>query len=219
MYQITTNILLCVLYLLVLSIWPLNIYVHQNWDFWNAKIYHLDEQCFPPAPTPSCRPIKAKMYGWVQLTGQKQFRVAFGKIVRFNRQSRWSTYWLPQPWLPDFSMYKLPNMGKYTKYGKIYQMTKNYQMAIKYVGISTLSIPRPSKIYPNWYFWHENIPSGNPGCNSGCSKKSGDCPLRPLSCPVCAKRNHCSGRPGRRRTDGARSEKSVVLRSFSPLSW
>jgi hypothetical protein len=28
--------------------------------------------------------------------------------------------------------------------------------------ISTFSIPRPSKIYPNWYLWFENIPSGNP---------------------------------------------------------
>jgi hypothetical protein len=26
----------------------------------------------------------------------------------------------------------------------------------------TSSIARPSKIYPNWYFWFENIPSGNP---------------------------------------------------------
>jgi hypothetical protein len=31
-------------------------------------------------------------------------------------------------------------------------------MAIKYVPISTLS-----KIYPNWNFWFENKPSGNPG--------------------------------------------------------
>jgi hypothetical protein len=27
-----------------------------------------------------------------------------------------------------------------------------YQMAIKYVHIPTFSIPRPSKIYTNWYF-------------------------------------------------------------------
>jgi hypothetical protein len=26
--------------------------------------------------------------------------------------------------------------------------------------ISTSSIARPSKIYPNWYFWFENKPSG-----------------------------------------------------------
>jgi hypothetical protein len=26
----------------------------------------------------------------------------------------------------------------------------------------TFSIPRSSKIYPNWYFWFENILSGNP---------------------------------------------------------
>jgi hypothetical protein len=37
-------------------------------------------------------------------------------------------------------------------------------MAVKYSkwpnNIPT--IPRPSKIYPNWEFWSENIPSGNP---------------------------------------------------------
>jgi hypothetical protein len=26
----------------------------------------------------------------------------------------------------------------------------------------TFSILKPSKIYPNWDFWFENIPSGNP---------------------------------------------------------
>jgi hypothetical protein len=25
------------------------------------------------------------------------------------------------------------------------------------------SIARPSEIYPNWDFWYENKPSGNPG--------------------------------------------------------
>jgi hypothetical protein len=41
-----------------------------------------------------------------------------------------------------------------------------YQMAVVHSkspkNITTFSIPRPSKIYPNWYFWFENIPSGNP---------------------------------------------------------
>jgi hypothetical protein len=59
--------------------------------------------------------------------------------------------------------------------GKIYQMTTNYtklphiminghkisQMIIK--KIKTFSIPRPSNIYPNWDFWFEYKPSGNPG--------------------------------------------------------
>jgi hypothetical protein len=26
----------------------------------------------------------------------------------------------------------------------------------------TFSIPKPCKIYPNWAFWFENKPSGNP---------------------------------------------------------
>jgi hypothetical protein len=29
-------------------------------------------------------------------------------------------------------------------------------------NVPTLSIPRPSKIYPKWDFWFENKPSGNP---------------------------------------------------------
>jgi hypothetical protein len=35
-------------------------------------------------------------------------------------------------------------------------------MAINYLHIPTSSVARPSKIYPNWDFWFENIPSGNP---------------------------------------------------------
>jgi hypothetical protein len=34
-------------------------------------------------------------------------------------------------------------------------------MVIKY--IPRFSKARPSKIYPNWDFWFENKPSGNPG--------------------------------------------------------
>jgi hypothetical protein len=29
-------------------------------------------------------------------------------------------------------------------------------------NVPASSIARPSKIYPNWDFWVENIPSGNP---------------------------------------------------------
>jgi hypothetical protein len=43
-----------------------------------------------------------------------------------------------------------------------------YQLAIIYSkwpwNIPTFPIPRPSKIYPNWDFWFENIQSGSPGC-------------------------------------------------------
>jgi hypothetical protein len=39
-------------------------------------------------------------------------------------------------------------------------------VAIKYFkwskNIPTFPVPRPSKIYPNWDFWFENRPSGNP---------------------------------------------------------
>jgi hypothetical protein len=56
--------------------------------------------------------------------------------------------------LPDFSLYSIP------------KVVKKYQMAVKYTkrpqNIPTSSIARPSKIYPDWDFWFENIPSGNP---------------------------------------------------------
>jgi hypothetical protein len=42
-----------------------------------------------------------------------------------------------------------------------------FQMAMKKV---TPSIPSRSKVYPNWNFWFENIPSGNPGYVRNFSK-------------------------------------------------
>jgi hypothetical protein len=38
--------------------------------------------------------------------------------------------------------------------------TKTDRMSIKNIALA--SIARPSKIYPNWDFWSENKPSGNP---------------------------------------------------------
>jgi hypothetical protein len=60
---------------------------------------------------------------------------------------------------------------QHTKTGKTYQMTicKIYQMTIKYtkctqnipngrkIHMYTIFIARPSKIYPNWDFWFDNI--------------------------------------------------------------
>jgi hypothetical protein len=43
------------------------------------------------------------------------------------------------------------------------------QMAIK---IPTFSISRPSKIYPNWNCWSENIPSGHPALGTKTSFKT-----------------------------------------------
>jgi hypothetical protein len=47
--------------------------------------------------------------------------------------------------------------------------------------VPTSSIARPSKIYPNWDFWFENIPSGNPGSLRAISDFS-------FSLPVLAKK-------------------------------
>jgi hypothetical protein len=46
---------------------------------------------------------------------------------------------------------------QYTKTGKIYQMTTKLQN-----GHKMYQHLRPFKICPNWYFWFEKIPSGNP---------------------------------------------------------
>jgi hypothetical protein len=54
---------------------------------------------------------------------------------------------------------------------------KMYQMVIKYPKYpenipnghklyKTFSNLRPSKVYPNWDFWFENKPSGNPGLHT-----------------------------------------------------
>jgi hypothetical protein len=78
------------------------------------------------------------------------------------------------PGLPDSSWHYLP------KRGKIYQITttlpnchKIYQMTVAYFkwpkNIPAFSILRPSKIYPNWDFWFENKPSGNPARHSNLS--------------------------------------------------
>jgi hypothetical protein len=66
-------------------------------------------------------------------------------------------------------------MTQCTKTGKIYTiLPQNYRMAVKYTNCQYLipnghkifqpfSNSRLSQIYPNWDFWFENIPSGNPG--------------------------------------------------------
>jgi hypothetical protein len=55
-------------------------------------------------------------------------------------------------------------LAQHTKTEKI------FQMAIKYTrwpqNIPTSAITRPSKIYPNWDFRFENVPSGNLGLQS-----------------------------------------------------
>jgi hypothetical protein len=60
--------------------------------------------------------------------------------------------------LPDFSWHNTPIWEKYTK------SPQHYKMAVKY-NIPTFFILRPYKINPNWDFWSENIPSGNPVWN------------------------------------------------------
>jgi hypothetical protein len=53
---------------------------------------------------------------------------------------------------------------------KIYQTAVIYSKWPK--NIPTFSISSPSKIYPNWDFGFEKIPSGNPGLGLFCWVKS-----------------------------------------------
>jgi hypothetical protein len=69
--------------------------------------------------------------------------------------------------LPDFSWYKIPKRGeiyqmttKYTKWPKDISNGRKIDQLVKNIPI--FSIARLSKIYPNWEFWFENKPSGNP---------------------------------------------------------
>jgi hypothetical protein len=66
------------------------------------------------------------------------------------------------------------NIPKWEQFTKLPQTIPNChtlcQIAIKYSkwsqNITTFSIPRHFKIYPNWYFWFENKPSSNPASYS-----------------------------------------------------
>jgi hypothetical protein len=70
--------------------------------------------------------------------------------------------------LPNFSWHNIPKLGeihqistKYPKGKTMYEMAEIYSKWSK--NAPAFSVPRPSKIYPNWDFWFEDIPSGNPG--------------------------------------------------------
>jgi hypothetical protein len=82
-----------------------------------------------------------------------------------------------------FLLVKHTKRGKNIPYDEI--IHKIYPMAVKQTkwpqNIPTSSIVRPFKIYPNWDFWFENMPSGNPVRNKevfGASGISRDAPLR-----------------------------------------
>jgi hypothetical protein len=70
--------------------------------------------------------------------------------------------------LPDFSFYNIPKRGKLTKLPTNIPNDHNmFHLAEKFTkqpfNIPTSSIASPSKIYPDWDFGFEKIPSGNPG--------------------------------------------------------
>jgi hypothetical protein len=62
--------------------------------------------------------------------------------------------------LPDLSWHNIPKRWKYNKWPE--NWPNRHKM---YIPLS--SIARSSKIYPNWDFLFENIPSGNPDSECG----------------------------------------------------
>jgi hypothetical protein len=81
----------------------------------------------------------------------------------------WILSQLVKAGLPDFigKPYQNWKNGKNTKWPQnVPNSQKIYQLAVKYYkctyNIATFSIPKPSKIYTDWDFWFENIPSSNP---------------------------------------------------------
>jgi hypothetical protein len=50
---------------------------------------------------------------------------------------------------------------KYTKWPQNISNCFKIDQTVK--NMPTFSIARPSKIYPNWDFWFESKPPGNPG--------------------------------------------------------
>jgi hypothetical protein len=106
----------------------------------------------PPAPTrqPCRRTLHFQVPRFVQDYVVKRMTI------------RGSCFWAG---LPDLSW------SKHAKTGKIYQMTTNYtkrpytipnDRKISQMVMKCTNIPRPAKIYPNWDFWYEYKPSGNP---------------------------------------------------------
>jgi hypothetical protein len=69
--------------------------------------------------------------------------------------------------LPDFFGAIDQNGKKITKWRRtITSGREPYQKVVKRsewpLNIPTMTIPRLFKTFPNWDFWFENIPSGNP---------------------------------------------------------
>jgi hypothetical protein len=91
--------------------------------------------------------------------------------------------------LPDFSWYNIPKQKKYTK--GPHNVPNGHKITNWPQNMPTSSITGPSKIYPNWDFWYENIPSGNPARHTyvflTLGKSTSDRQLRLGTCGRCSK--------------------------------
>jgi hypothetical protein len=86
------------------------------------------------------------------------WRLYWRSLRRNSRWRKFSEYvsYNKSPELSDFIV-------QHTKMGKKYTKRPLKMPNINNVPIPKFSTPRPSKIFQNWDFWYENIPSGNPG--------------------------------------------------------
>jgi hypothetical protein len=111
----------------------------------------------------------------VHSEGERHFPLTFRTFQRNPLESNWKNYTFESKFTKDLCINRCCLIVFDTLYqnGEIYTKLpighKIYQMAVKCSkwpnNIPTFSIPKPFKIYPNWYFWFENKPSGNPGTN------------------------------------------------------
>jgi hypothetical protein len=77
------------------------------------------------------------------------------------------------PGLPDYYWHTIPKMGDHmpncryliTKWSKNIPNGRNIFKTVK--EYQCFPFQGPPKFYPNWEFWFENMPSGNPGWSDG----------------------------------------------------
>jgi hypothetical protein len=112
----------------------------------------------PTPPTPWNGVDFLDCSGWSIIRPSKKIEHVFFSFFKSRKQG--CQIFLDTMYQNEGNYIKLPQ--HYQNDRKICPMTRKiFQMSIEYTSISHSNAP--SKIYPNWDFWFENKPSGNPG--------------------------------------------------------
>jgi hypothetical protein len=109
------------------------------------------------------------MFAQHRITVLPKYRMSYLKWKCFGETCGWARSNTSDNRFARFIMVQHTKTGKLCqltiKYTKLPQNTYIDQMAIKYTNIFHYKI---LQIYPNWDFWFENIPSGNPDTQVKC---------------------------------------------------